>query len=105
MDIVIFPSLYGGSMAIAVMLRQDGFLTVFFLGVVVGFLLHMAFSAYARGKAAKNRVMENGVVPAATVPAAQAGPVLSVQAGASVINTKTVAAITAAVFEYRKNNA
>ena len=82
-------------MAVTELLGYSGVLAVFGLGVVVGFLLSMVFRVPAGGKAASARGAdkEAGPVPAGAFS----------QAGRSAGNSGVVAAITAAVNEYRKN--
>jgi len=84
-------------MPIAEILKQEGFFAVLLLGVGIGFLLNMAFGSRDRDKTAQTRVMGNGTVQAGSFP--------PVQSSVSATNPRLVAAITAAVNEYRKNNA
>ena len=85
-------------MPISEILRQEGFLAVLLLGIGIGFLLNMAYSARirARGKAQ---------IPAVQKSASPAGVVPPSQVNAPVVDAKVVAAITAAVNDYRINNA
>jgi len=75
---------------------QGGFLAVFGMGIVVGYLFSMVFGPVAkeRASAAGRDVNAPALASAESIPQ-------PVNAGE---NKNVVAAITAAVNEYRKNN-
>jgi len=78
------------------LLGQNGILTALLAGGALVLLLAMASRASARNKAARSG-RDDGVNPAEK-------PDTSSQTAGSIRNAGVVAAITAAVNEYRKNN-
>lgn len=85
-------------MAVTELLGYNGVLAVFGMGVIVGFLLSMTFRSSAGSKAASTRGADTSAGPVPAGKAAFSG------AGGSANMPGVVAAITAAVNEYRKNN-
>ena len=83
-------------MTISEMLFQTGLLAVFIIGIVVGCLLIMTFKAPGERK-------ESGTKSAKAMGQTSAVQT-AVPAVQSTVNPGVVAAITAAVDEYRKNN-
>ena len=87
---------FGGSMTILEMLGQSGVLTLLGMGVVFGFLIIVVICVSAMGKV----VHALGADKDVTAPKAAVTP----PSGGSAKNPAVVAAITAAVDEYRKDN-
>ena len=82
-------------MTIMEMLRQSGVLTLLGVGTVFGFLIIMIISVMLMGKIVQGLGLDkSGQAPAAKDSSAR---------GAAANHGGTVAAITAAVNEYRKN--
>ena len=85
-------------MTILDMLEQSGVLTLLGMGVVFGFLVIVVICVSAMGKV----VHALGADKDVGAPQTAVSP--SSQAGGAAKNTGVIAAITAAVNEYRKNN-
>jgi oxaloacetate decarboxylase gamma subunit len=86
-------------MTIIEMLGQSGILSILGMGVVFGFLVIMIICVSLSGKLIHALGLDKDVLPSA--PAATAAPAA---AAVTTINEAEIAAISAAVSEYRKIN-
>jgi len=88
---LLFINSYGGSMTLVDLLRQDGALVLLAIGAVIGFFAGKAFRA-SRGNEHESGEAQKPIAPMPVPVSSQARP------------AAVIAAITAAVNQYRTEN-